>query len=196
VFQLATSNVLSVSKSGNGSGTVTSSPPGIDCGSVCSAIYAAGTTVMLTAIPTDGWVFKGWGGACSGTGTCTVTMNSSQNVTATFQQNAYNLSVSVIGSPGGRVTSAPAGIDCGSVCSARFSPGRQVTLTANVATGWGLVGWDSTCSGIAPTCNVTLNGDTTVSVTFATLFGVVAAPVVRDPTDTTALPAPIIGPNP
>jgi uncharacterized repeat protein (TIGR03803 family) len=106
------------------------------------------------------------------------------------------LSVSVNGNPGGRVTSSPAGIECGATCGASFSTGTQVTLTATPATGWGLLGWGSACSGIAPSCTVKLNGSTNVSANFTTLFGPVAAPMVRDPTDTTALPAPIIGPNP
>ncbi len=69
---------------GTGSGTVTSAPGGINCGATCSAFYASGTMVTLTATPTGGSSFAGWSGACSGTGDCTVAMNSTTNVTATF----------------------------------------------------------------------------------------------------------------
>lgn len=76
---------LTVSKIGAGSGTVTSSPSGINCGSTCSASYASGIIVTLTAAASSDSSFAGWsGGGCSGTGTCTVAMNSSQTVTATF----------------------------------------------------------------------------------------------------------------
>lgn len=82
-FQIA-ANDLSVTKTGNG--TVTSSPAGINCGIDCLETYAPGTTVTLTATPDSGWSFGGWGGACSGTGSCVVTMNSATAVSATFTQ--------------------------------------------------------------------------------------------------------------
>jgi Tol biopolymer transport system component len=73
---------LSVVKSG--AGTVSSTPAGIKCGRDCSESYGAGTTVVLTAKAGRGSVFTGWNGACSGSGSCTVTMNAAKSVTATF----------------------------------------------------------------------------------------------------------------
>jgi len=74
---------LSVSRLGTGSGTVTSNPAGINCGSTCNYNYTSGN-VTLTAAATLG-TFNGWSGeGCSGTGTCTVTMSQARNVTATF----------------------------------------------------------------------------------------------------------------
>jgi hypothetical protein len=76
---------LTVSKSGSGSGSVTSSPAGISCGSTCLHAFTAGTQVILTATADSGSTFGGWsGGGCSGTGTCTVTLNSDTTVTASF----------------------------------------------------------------------------------------------------------------
>lgn len=75
-----------VSLLGIGSGSVTSSPAGIDCGSACSATYNSGTPVTLTAHPGLGSFFVGWsGGGCSGTGTCTVPMGANTTVTAQFK---------------------------------------------------------------------------------------------------------------
>jgi hypothetical protein len=76
---------LTVSDTGLGFGTVTSSPAGINCGSNCSASYVSGTTVTLTATPDLLSGFGGWSGcdAVSGT-TCTVNMNSARSVTADF----------------------------------------------------------------------------------------------------------------
>lgn len=75
---------LTVSLSGNGTGTVTSSPEGINCGTTCSTSIANGTSVTLTATPPYGSIFAGWSGACSGTGSCVITMNNTQSVSATF----------------------------------------------------------------------------------------------------------------
>ncbi|HME41928.1 MAG TPA: C1 family peptidase, partial [Syntrophorhabdales bacterium] len=77
--------VLSVSKTGNGSGTVSSYPTGISCGATCSAQFVPGTQVTLTATPDANSTFGGWsGGPCSGVGTCTMNMDASKSVTATF----------------------------------------------------------------------------------------------------------------
>ena len=77
-----TQYTLNVSVAGNG--TVTSSPSGISCPSGCTMNYASGTPVMLTAYPAAGATFNGWSGACTGTGTCLLTMNSLDSVTAMF----------------------------------------------------------------------------------------------------------------
>ncbi len=79
-----TSYTLSVSRAGTGSGTVTSAPAGVSCGTDCSQTYAAGTQVSLTAAASPGSVFSGWSGACTGPGTCTVTLSAARSVTATF----------------------------------------------------------------------------------------------------------------
>ena len=82
-----TSPVLSVTKSGTGSGTVTSSPAGINCGSTCSGSFSG--SVTLTATPADGSTFAGWSGACAGTGICTVTMDAAKSVSATFNRAPF-----------------------------------------------------------------------------------------------------------
>jgi hypothetical protein len=75
---------LPIRKSGSGTGTVTSNPAGISCGATCTGNFAAGTVVTLTASPDTGSTFAGWSGTCSGTGSCSVTMNTAPSVTATF----------------------------------------------------------------------------------------------------------------
>lgn len=73
---------LAVSRIGDG--TATSDPAGIDCGATCSASYAAGTGVTLTATPAIESTFSGWSGACTGTGACVVAMTEPRSVTASF----------------------------------------------------------------------------------------------------------------
>jgi len=82
-----TTNNLTILKAGTGSGTVTSNPSGIDCGSDCSEVYNANTSVTLTATPDTGSIFGGWSGDCSSCGTnatCQITMNSNKTCTAVF----------------------------------------------------------------------------------------------------------------
>ncbi len=79
------SYVLTVTTSGSGAGSVTSAPAGIDCGAACTAPFASGTVITLTATPTASSTFAGWSGeGCSGTGTCQVTMSQARSVNATF----------------------------------------------------------------------------------------------------------------
>ncbi len=82
---------LSVTLPGHSSGTVTSSPSGINCPGTCNASFSAGTQVTLTETPNNS-NFVGWGGACSGhSSTCPVTMNENQQVSVTF--NPQDVSV-------------------------------------------------------------------------------------------------------
>jgi hypothetical protein len=91
-FALGTSYTLSVSKTGAGSGMVTSSPAGITCGSACSSAFSNNTVVALTEAPSTGSTFTGWSGSeCSGTGTCTVIMDSPKSVTANFTLGTYRI---------------------------------------------------------------------------------------------------------
>jgi hypothetical protein len=78
--------VVSVTRSGTGVGTVTSSPAGISCGSSCTADFLTNTAITLTAAPDTGYSFTGWSGACSGSGSCALTANADISVTATFDR--------------------------------------------------------------------------------------------------------------
>lgn len=78
---------VNVSVAGTGSGEVTSSPAGINCGVDCTEDFADGTAVTLTASASSGSSFGGWeGGGCSGTGTCSVTVSQVRDVSATFTE--------------------------------------------------------------------------------------------------------------
>jgi hypothetical protein len=81
---------LNVAKSGSGSGTVTSNPAGISCGSDCSYAFTQTSVVTLTAQADADSIFTGWSDAgCSGTGTCQITVGADVTVTATFIPVSY-----------------------------------------------------------------------------------------------------------
>ncbi|MCW8965751.1 MAG: hypothetical protein OQK82_03560, partial [Candidatus Pacearchaeota archaeon] len=167
-FQIASSStsedyLLIVSKSG--SGTVTSSPSGINCGSYCAQSYSSATSVTLTANPSTGYTFSSWSGACSGSGTCTVSMTSSKNVTANFSRITYNLIVSKSGNGIGTVTSSPNGINCGSYCSKSYNSGTSVTLTADPSSIYSFYGWGGDCSGTG-NCTVSMTSSKNVTAYF------------------------------
>ncbi len=128
----APTHALTVGRAGTGSGTVTSSPAGISCGTDCSQNYNPGTVVSLTATAAAGSVFASW----SGDADCadgTVTMNAARSCTATF--NTSNATARTIwiqpqpsagfGPPGSLVLAG----------SASGAPGAGVVLTwRNVTT--------------------------------------------------------------
>ena len=150
---------LTVTEAGTGTGRVISQQGGIACPTVsCTANFALNEQVVLTAIGNVGFAFTGWtvNGStttCPGTGTCTVTMSSAQNVTATF--GSASMTVSALGNGSGTITSSPAGINCtvtsgvtsGTCTFAGFPRGTPtVTLTA-VATGTStFAGWLGFCN--------------------------------------------------
>lgn len=160
----AVTHTLSVSKAGSGTGTVTSSPAGINCGSDCSEAYAAGTSVTLSQSAAAGSTFAGWSGACSGTGSCVVSMTQARSVTATFNTSGaptcspspatvttgQTTSISASGGSGGASpyytwntgggTSCSAGTPC--VTSWTTTGSKTITVTRN---------------GVPGTCQVTVN---------------------------------------
>lgn len=77
---------LNVQKGGSGSGTVTSTPAGINCGSQCEVGFAKGAPVKLLGTPASGSGAVTWTGcdAVNGAGECEVTMSAAKSVTATF----------------------------------------------------------------------------------------------------------------
>jgi hypothetical protein len=77
---------LTITHSGNGSGSVSSAPAGIDCGQTCSASFDHGTEVALTANPTPGSEPVAWTGCDQVTpsGECEVQIDAARSVNASF----------------------------------------------------------------------------------------------------------------
>ena len=153
-FGGGTSNfALTVNEAGTGTGTVTSAPAGINCKPTCSANFASGKQIVLTATPATGSTFAGWSAPCEGTGTCTVTLTAATTVTATFN------------GPTGVIVTVPSG---GST-TATTTPGGTAFFGLQISGGEGVTGTvQLTCASSSPliTCTVipstvVLNGGTT-----------------------------------
>jgi len=160
---------LTVALSGSGSGSVSSIPAGINCGSACQADFADGASITLTPTASSG-TFSGWSGACTGSGNCTVVMNSDKSVTASFSFTppppTQPLTVVIFGPGSGNVTSAPSGINCGVDCSENYNQGTVVVLSATPNASSVFSSWSGACTG-SGLCTLTMSASASVSATFA-----------------------------
>jgi hypothetical protein len=187
--EVANPQLLTFTKAGTGYGTVKAS--GLTCEPDCTETevsYSGGAgkkgpaLVVLTAVKALGSEFNGWSGACSGTGSCEVTMSEAKSVGAEFTALPKNtLTVNKSGTPNsaGTVSSKPKGIKCASACSsatASYSEDSVITLTALATTGSTFAGWSGGgCSGTG-TCTVTMSSAKTVTAEFTGASKEVANP--------------------
>jgi hypothetical protein len=174
--QMAAVNIvvpsLTITTDGTGKGDVSSSDKVISCGNKCTSPYALGTIVTLSAKASSGSNFAGWSGACTGTASCNVTITDAMNVTATFNTvpstggggtTSATLFVKTSGGKG-VITSNPAGINCGNICSTSLT-GQTFTLTATPEPGFFFVNWSGACTGL--TCTVAGNTSMSVQANFS-----------------------------
>ena len=143
----------------------------INCPGTCSADLEYGTPVVLTANPDGSSTFTGWTGDCTGTGTCSLTMNADRDVVAHFDPQTAHLAVNRTGSGSGSVSGGP--INCPGTCAGDPPFGSTVILTANPNPGSRFASVGSGCSG-AGTCSVTMDADQTVSAQFIAVWTLTA----------------------
>ena len=115
--------------------------------------YAPNSAVTVTASPRTGYRFDRWSGACTGSGTCSVTMTADRAVTAHFVAR-YTLTTGASPSGGGTVTGG-----------GTYDDGTNVTVTAAANLGYRFVEWSGACLGTGA-CTVAMNGDRAVTATF------------------------------
>ncbi|MBA3820439.1 MAG: hypothetical protein H0X17_16225 [Deltaproteobacteria bacterium] len=155
-------HLVTVTRGGAGAGTVAGS--GLDCGATCMITVDHGTLITLGASPGALSTFAGWGGGCTGTGTCALTVTAPTTISASFVLDDVTLFVSRNGTGAGTVTGA--GISCGADCQQTYSAGQAVTLTAAPSTGSTFAGWTGGgCTGTG-SCTVTMTAATSVTATF------------------------------
>lgn len=174
---------VTVGTGSSGTGTITSSPAGINCtvaGSTtsgsCSASFPGDTTVSLTQSTGSGATFVGWGGDCAGTAECRVVTSQPRTVSVTYRA-FRTLTVAATGDGNGTITGLDGAIDCvwrfGSAssgpCTTQVPDGAEVTLTATAESGSQFVGWSSGCAVNGTSCTVTMNADRSVTAQFRPL---------------------------
>jgi uncharacterized repeat protein (TIGR03803 family) len=191
VFEIVNSTItdykLTVTTAGTGSGSVSSSPSGIDCPSTCSANFASGTVVTLTQTANSGSTFAGWSGACTGTGSCQVTMSAAKTLTATFNSG---------GAPS--VTLTATNLNFGSIGENETTPAKVVTLTNSgtaslTISSIAITGTNTADFGQSNTCgsSVAAGGSCTISVTFTPKTAGALSAAVRITDDASGSPQKI-----
>jgi hypothetical protein len=162
-------NTLALREAGTGTGTVTSEPAGLDCGLTCEAIFAHNQTVTLSAAANEGKV-GGWSGceSVSGPGEekCTVRVSVAKLVTVQFDaEPLLTVAREGTGAAEGRVTSTPAGIDCGSECTDPVPIGNTIVLEEHAEAG-SFGGWTGCTSEPEGRCEVLMSAAKEVRAKF------------------------------
>ncbi|MCC7054722.1 MAG: hypothetical protein IT355_15730 [Gemmatimonadaceae bacterium] len=182
-FQAPPTLTLAPATGSAGGGVLTSTPSGLACtlsglasSGTCSMAYAVNSSVTVTQVPSAGSVFLNWAGACSGSGTCVVSLTHARAVQALYRE-AVPGSVTIMAGTGtgnGSVSSSPGGIACaingavkGGICRAIFPVGSTVTLIPVANAGSRFTGFSGSCSGMTCVMTVPENGDLTVTANFA-----------------------------
>ena len=163
---------LTVSKTGDGKGSIASKPTGINCGNDCEESFAENTLITLNSLVEKGSRFVKWSGSCSGSSlTCEIKMDANKTVTAEFEKDeakTFLLQVYKQGAGNGIISSEPSGISCGDDCQERYPEDTTVILTAAAGADSIFEGWEGDfCEGLKPTCTVKLNSNKTATAKFA-----------------------------
>jgi len=153
---------IRVGHTGLGSGRISSTPAGIDCGGTCDAEFPSGTVVQLTATPDPGSTFGGWlGGPDCADGVISDGKRFTE-CTARFEQGSgsgFTLRVDVDGGPMSNVRSGDGRIDCPGQCVAQYRAGARVTLSANNGPGESVGGWTKDCGAFGQQTGISLTMD-------------------------------------
>ncbi len=132
----------------------------------CSTQVTVGSTLTIVETPDTGFVFGGWGGACSGSSrSCTLTMDDDKNATGTFRKPRLSVSVNGNGTVTGGGIACTSGSSSG--CTADEDADSDITLTATPPSGGSFTSWSGCTSSSGATCTVTMTGDKSVTANFS-----------------------------
>jgi hypothetical protein len=167
----------------SGSGRITSSPAGLDCAltlgvksGTCSyrvvwPLSVPYQSFKILFTPADSSLACDPGGACGRPGEVWAESSSLEpgkhfSTRVVFVYRSVTLTVTTSGVGTGKVTSAPAGIDCGTTCSAKLGYGTKTTLTATPDAGAAFKQWTGACNGQGATCKLTVKDDVSTNAVF------------------------------
>jgi len=122
------------------------------------ATYSSGSTVLLAATPSTGYVFTSWSGDATGSANpLTVTMNASKNITANFTavSGTFTLNTAAVN---GSVVKNPDLVN--------YNSGATVQLTATPNTGFVFTSWSGDATGSASPLTVTMNANKNITANF------------------------------
>ncbi len=143
--------------------------------------YTEGSTVNVTATGATGYVFDHWSGACSGSGSCSVTMNADKTVTANFvTAPTFVLTTAVTPSGGGTINPAAG--------PHSYNQGVIVPVTATPNSGYEFSNWSGACTG-SGSCSVTMNATKSVTAIFTAIPTYVLTTAVNEAGSGTIVPA-------
>jgi hypothetical protein len=147
---------VTVSLDGTGTGRVTSTPAGIDCGTTCSALFTGRVTLTATADPDQ--FFAGWGGNCGTRAKCRLpAQDATTTITAVFQPpTAKRIHITVAGEGVGFVYIVDLSISglvvCTTSCTTYVAPGTQLILLGFTPSTFS--GWTGACTTTEHDCNL------------------------------------------
>ncbi|HET9163113.1 MAG TPA: hypothetical protein VFN89_06690 [Solirubrobacterales bacterium] len=162
--------VLAIQKTGPGNGRVrcefqSSLGP-------CAGAYSLNGEVTLSADPAphsffSGWTVDGDASTCSGTGSCTLTLEADTTVEADFGVFEHTFSVATEGPGSGSVEIEPFAIECEALCSGEYAEGEYIALHAIAKPHSEFSNWSGACSGASTYCEIeSLEADTEVTASF------------------------------
>jgi hypothetical protein len=154
--------MLTVEIVGRGQGTVSSDEGTISCPPRCSSELDPGYPLTLTVDAAPGSTFLEWGGACSPSELCALTVEGAMTVTARIEPATSRLALAVTGK--GTIVSTEG--SCRRRCAFPASTGSSVSFRAKPATGWRFARWTSGCRGARPRCTLAIEEPTRVAALF------------------------------
>jgi hypothetical protein len=161
----ASAEELDVVRTGAGSGTVTGG--GISCGPDCFEVVTRGQVVTLTAVADAGSKFGEWSGCDTPSGaTCTMSLDRSKFVVATFDLVARPATLTVTKSGTGFGTVDGGSISCGGVCNETVANGSSIKLTATPSSGATFTGWSGCDAASGTTCTMSMTANKIVTAIF------------------------------
>jgi hypothetical protein len=166
------SYTLTVSRTGTGEGSV--SGGGIDCGTSCGVTAVEGTTITLTATPsaTTGSVFAGWSDACTGSGSCSVTLDTNKSVTAEFNLLQHTVTASVSANTGGTVSPSSRQVNHGDPTNFTLTALDNYEIDANNSSGCNgfVLNTSYIIDSVTEPCNVIVAFKPTLPDTYTVTF--------------------------